>query len=155
MKFLWAENGKQFNDELLFTYEVLSPCDKMELCAADFFRVYVDGEFISYGPERTEKGYARKRTIVLPPNTREIVIKVLYYGVKNFTCAFQQPYFGAVIYNGEKIIANTDSFIVTRANNRRINAPKYSNQRGFLEIYDYKNNTLEKVAVKSVPAEEP
>lgn len=152
MDFLWAENKKEFNDELVFTYNVLSPCDSMELCAADFFRVYADGKLISYGPERTEKGYARKRRVTLPHAVKELVVKVLYYGVKNYTCVYQEPYFGAVIYNGKEVVANTDGFTVTRSKSRRISAPKYSNQRGFLEIYDYKNDGVESVAVKSVPA---
>lgn len=151
MIFVWAGDRAETNRELTFTYRSDEPFDGVTLCAADFFRVFADGKFVSYGPERTAAGYARARTISVP-HTRELVVKVSAYNIACYACDQQLPYFGAEITRGGEKIAETTDFVCERVSDRRRDVPRYSFQRGFLEIYDLCNVKRETLSVYEVAA---
>ena len=48
MQFVWGGVRAEANRELTFTYRSEEPFDGLTLCAADFYRVWADGKFISY-----------------------------------------------------------------------------------------------------------
>ena len=63
MQFIWGGDRKEQYSRRVFSIFLKQKCDKLILCAVDFYRVYLDGKFTCYGPERTAKGYSRKREI--------------------------------------------------------------------------------------------
>lgn len=133
MQFVWGGVRAEANRELTFTYRSEEPFDGLTLCAADFYRVWADGEFISYGPERTAAGYARLRRLSLS-GVRELVVKVTAYNVACYACDQQLPYFGAEVTRGGRTIAETSDFVCESVSDRRRDVPRYSFQRGFLEL---------------------
>ncbi len=151
MIFVWAGDRAEPNRELTFTYRADEPFDGITLCAADFFRVFADGKFVSYGPERTAEGYARSRTVLLP-ETRELVVKVSAYNVACYACDQQLPYFGAEVTRGGVAIAQTTDFVCERVSDRRSDVPRYSFQRGFLEVYDLRAPKRETLSAYTVDA---
>lgn len=153
MKFVWAGERAETNRELTFTFRSDEPFDGATVCAADFFRVFADGKFVSYGPERTAAGYARVRKISFPA-VRELVVKVSAYNVACYACDQQLPYFGAEATRGGKIIAETADFLCERVSDRRRDVPRYSFQRGFLEVYDLREPKRETLPVYDVAAPE-
>ena len=60
---IWIPNQthqEKLNTQLLFTAEVPSlEATTLQLTAADFYRLTVNGHFVGFGPARTAKGYAR------------------------------------------------------------------------------------------------
>ncbi|MBR6683749.1 MAG: hypothetical protein IKL38_05350, partial [Firmicutes bacterium] len=60
---IWIPNQthkEKLNTQLLFTAEVASlQGTVLNLAAADFYRLTVNGHFVGFGPARTAKGYAR------------------------------------------------------------------------------------------------
>lgn len=152
MKFVWAKGEKRINEQLIFTYRINKKCDAIELCAADFFRVFIDGKLKSYGPERTTEGYARKRRVSIPSGAKILQVRVLYYGVSAYSCALQKPYFGARILCGETVVDQTEAFECTRENAKKTSVPKYSNQRGFLEVYDCRDSSFIAAETESIDA---
>ena len=103
MKFIWAGDREERNQERIFCLKAKITNGILRLCAVDFFRVFINGELCSYGPDRTAAGYSRVREISLK-NTEELKIYVLCYNTPNFSCAFQKPFFGAEIIANGKII---------------------------------------------------
>ena len=78
MKFLWMDDGYKSNERAVFKLENVKPCDTLTVCAADFFRVFLDGKMSSYGPERTAAGFIRPRTISVS-GVKNIEIEVAGY----------------------------------------------------------------------------
>ena len=80
MKFVWAGDRHKKNSELIFTFLPKTECDLLVLNAVDYFRVFVDGEFTCFGPERTASGYSRTARIKLS-SPKKIEIRVLGYNM--------------------------------------------------------------------------
>ncbi len=145
MKFIWAGNRNEKNSGLCFSACLSADAVKLRVCAADFFRVYADGKLVSYGPERTAAGYAIVREInVVGIDNIRIVVDA--YNVPCYACDCQLPYFAAEILNAKgEVLLTSNDFSVWKDVRRCRNVPRYSYQRGFLEVYDY---TKDIVAVK-------
>ena len=59
MEFVWAKNlGKEMNVSLAFRLEKKTSGGglTLELCAANVYRVFVNGVFAAYGPARAAHG---------------------------------------------------------------------------------------------------
>ena len=135
MKFIWEE-GKttQFNRTLAFSYKAVRCGDVLTLAAGDFYRVFLNGEFLSYGPSRTAAGYSRLREIVLP-NDGVGVVEVAGYNTACYSNDKFPPYFGAEIIRDGSVVATTDDFIGVYLNDRLQKVERYSYQRNYVEIY--------------------
>ena len=151
MKFVWAGDREKINSRVVFSLKLNQPCDRMILCAADFYQIYIDDIFHSYGPERTAAGYSRKREIVLS-NCSEIKIYVQGYNITCYACDKQLPFFGATLYNGEKEIYTSHDFIAYEESSRLDDMPKFSTQRGYIESYDFNIKGVNSLLTYSVPA---
>ena len=121
MQFVWGGVRAEANRVLTFTYRSEEPFDGLTLCAADFYRGWADGEFISYGPERTAAGYARLRRLSLS-GVRELVVKVTAYNVECYACAQQLPNIGAevplgdrknMVYMGSTVVYGRGTAVIT------------------------------------------
>lgn len=151
MQFVWGGDRAEKNTELYFTYFSHIPCDTLTLCAVDFFRVWADGKFVSYGPERTAAGYARPRTVKLN-GAKNITVIVAAYNAPCYACDMQPPFFGAEITANGKTVAETEDFKCQTFSARIKNVPRYSYQRGFTEVYDFTNAVKKEINAYKVDA---
>lgn len=136
MQFIWRKEGATLpNHTLAFC---LCREDvrhgELRLYAADIYRVFVDGRLLSYGPERTAAGYARERRIATG-NARNIVVEVMAYNIACYNVAFGRPFFGAELYDGGRLVAQTEDFSCRLITDRLRKVQRLSYQRGFVEYY--------------------
>ena len=80
MDFVWAGERQKINTMLHFSLQREELKGVLTICAVDFYKIYIDGKFVSYGPERTAAGYSVARQLSLN-NAKRIDIIVSYYGI--------------------------------------------------------------------------
>ena len=151
MKFLFAKNAREMNSEFVFSIAPKRAVDTLVICAADTYTVYIDGEFNSYGPERTAAGYSRKKIISLN-TTKLIEIKVLANNVPNYEVDLQSAFFGAEILSGEKVVYSSDDFVCEIERERMTAMPRFDVQRNFIEGFDLANAGRIRVETAEVKA---
>ena len=115
---------------------------KISLTAYTFYQIYVNGEFVAYGPARTAKGYARVDVIDLDKyskdGTNEIVIGVMGYYCRALSTVHQPSFLVAEITRGDEVVAYTgrdfESFLPSCHTTK---TERYSVQRHFTEVWDF------------------
>ena len=153
MKFVWGGDRAAINAELVFS--ITPPCgsDTLEIYAADTYRVFADGKLISYGPQRCAAGYARKRRVPVL-GYKLIEVKVLSFGIPNFSVDKQDPYFAfRLLKDGIRVMSTDDLSVAYVECERIVNMPRYSAQRGFVPGYDL--TRVGRREVKLYPVESP
>ena len=151
MKFIFAKCADEQNGQFVFSLTPDAECDKLVICAADTYTVYIDGEFCSYGPERTAAGYSRRRIIPVSRG-RKIEIKVLSNNVPNYEVDFQSAFFGAEIMLGESVVYTSDDFVCEIESERMTEMPRFDVQRNFIEGFDLCKKGRVRVETVAVPA---
>ena len=151
MDFIWAGDRQAVNQQKNFFIEVKERVDRLEICAVDNYQVFVDGKFIAYGPERTAAGYSRKKVLFLD-GASFIEIKVIAHGVPVYICDFQLPFFGAELYNGEKLVYTGKDFSCRVDLLRDEKTCRYSRQRGFVEKQTLAESRYEELNAYMVPS---
>ncbi len=135
MKAIWAKNLRQeMNVTLAFSLTLDEKQSfSFTLAAASLYRVYVDGEFWGFGPQRAAKGYARSERFEAVG--KRLVIEVENIFVETFWVMKQPPFFACEVEteNGKKFEA-TD-FVCQRLTDRVQKVQRYSYQRGFAETF--------------------
>lgn len=140
MRTLWAKDRLIKNDELCFAFKIKKSDDvKMHLVGRDVFNVYVNGEFVLYGPARAAHDYLRVEkldiTKYLTQEENVIVIDVVSNFVPMLSHACEPPIVGADIFvNGEKAFDIFD-FTCHEMTDRIIKVERFSDMRGFIEYY--------------------
>ena len=114
---------------------------ELHLCAADLYRVTVNGQFVANGPARTAKGYARMDRIKLDrfdqAGGNRILITVVGYGCRSFSTVRQPAFLWAEILRGDEVLVATGydfSAYLTEAKHAK--TARYSKQRHFVEEWD-------------------
>ena len=107
MQFVWAGNRTEKYSRRSFSINLVEECDKIVICAVDFYRVFFDGKFFCYGPERTASGYSRKRELAIS-GIKNIVVEVAGYNHQCYACDLQQPFLA------QNYIVATKWFIIQR-----------------------------------------
>ncbi len=136
MEFFWVKDGDGINTRVVFEINNYENCDALTICAADFFRVFFDGKFVSSGPARTAAGFSRPRTINVK-GVMNIKIEVAAYNASCYACDMQKGFFGAQLTKGKTVIYNTSDFSAFTYNNFVRTSTRYSGQRGFVEYTDF------------------
>ena len=121
------------------------------IVAGPFYEVIADGWVISYGPTRAPNGFARPRKIMIPGNSKYVLIRLVSYGIPSYDCDYTEPYIGLTMGDGLGTtigtLADFDFFIepnyVTRSS-------KFSFQRGFIERYDFTRNDVERIKLRKI-----
>ena len=131
---VWHDAGR--NTHLIFRAEGDFSGATVRISSADFYKVYIDGAFLGYGPARTAKGYARVDEYALTSGSR-ITIEVAGYGCSSWATARQQSFCCAEITRDGAVLAATGfDFACLRNCQRRQNVERFSLQRHFGEVYD-------------------
>ena len=115
----------------------------LNIAAADFYRLTVNGEFVGFGPARTAKGYARVDSYDLSGvkeadgKNNEIVIEVAGYCCKSMSTVLQNSFLCAELKVTGEVTKYTGRDFECFENARRVRkAERYSVQRHFGELYD-------------------
>lgn len=142
MEFIWAGDREQKNLRLTFELSGIENCDTLIVNAVDFYRIFVDGVFVEYGPDRTAAGYSRQKTVKLN-GAKNLQIEVASYNVVCYACDRQLPFFGAELYSNGKCVYKTTDFTAKKYGYVVNDVQRFSPQRGFVEYYNFFNNEVE------------
>lgn len=116
---------------------------ELKVTAFSFYRLTVNGNFVSFGPARAAEGYARVDTVALgnyhiPGRMNEIVIEVAGYFCHSLSTVRQPSFVVAELTRGEEVILATGRDFEGYCSCRRLRTvERYSKQRHFGEIWDY------------------
>lgn len=137
MKFVWGNvNRDEKNLTLAFCLKGdFSSDTKIRLYASNVYRIFVDGNFVCYGPERTAEDYSRER-IVKIANAKTVVIEVAQYRVWSYNNSLEQPFFSAEVISNGKTVADSYGFSCHLITDRVNKVQRISYQRNFIEYYD-------------------
>ncbi len=128
----------------------------LHIACADFYQVYVNGDFVAAGPARTAKNYAREDVLDLnrfKQEDNEIEIYVASYNCRSLSNVLQNTFLIAEIaINGKAKYFTGEHFELFIANEKVQKVPRYSYQRHFAEVWDLRKNDS-KTASSYVKAE--
>lgn len=135
MKGVWpADLGQTMNLTLAFSLDLRAETEGiMEMAASSFYKIYVDGQFLAFGPQRAAHGYARKAEYHIC--ARHLTVEVMSLGVRTFHSVLQQPFFACNLEAADGRTYDASDFICYRLTDRVTQVPRYSYQRGFSEVY--------------------
>ncbi len=113
------------------------------ITAFSFYRLTVNGRFVAFGPARTAKKHARVDIIPLSDYAKEgkseIVIEVAGYYCKSLSTAKQESFLCAEVRKDDRILAATGyDFEGFEPSCKIRKVERYSRQRHFTEIWDYR-----------------
>lgn len=119
----------------------------IKIAAADFYRVYVNGKFLSFGPARTAKGYARVDVLDPTPlatGDDELVIAVVGYRCPYTISLINQPAFlcAEVEKDGEILLCTGRDFSAHLLSCKLQKTERYSTQRQFAEVWDLRRGDI-------------
>lgn len=139
---VWVEQA--LNTHLIFHAEAeLSAPGTLRLTAADFYKLYINGEMVGFGPARTALGYARVDEYPLPAGKSIITAEVAGYRCRSLSTCFQDSFFIAeVTVEGTPVLYTGRDFDCYRNLKRVQKAERYSVQRHFGEVYRLTPETL-------------
>ena len=145
MQARWAENKNARNTELCFTCKLAkSDSAILRFIAKDVYNVFVNGQFVQYGPARAAKGYARVEMLSLAPYLTKEENVLCVYVQSNYTrtlCfALEKPLFAAEVLVDGKVLFTTDDFSCFEMTDKLQKVEKMSSQRGFVEVYRMKKD---------------
>ncbi|MBQ8893962.1 MAG: hypothetical protein IJ043_06085 [Clostridia bacterium] len=139
---VWVEQG--LNTHLVFSAETtLDAPGLLRLAAADFYKLYINGEMVGFGPARTAEGYARVDEYPLAEGKNIITAEVAGYRCRSLSTCFQNSFFIAEVEAEDQVLLYTGRDFDCYRNDRRVQkVERYSVQRHFGEIYHLSPETL-------------
>ncbi len=140
MKTVWAKDRLIKNDELCFVYKAPKLDNaKLNVVGRDVYNVYVNGEFVSYGPVRAAHDYVREEQIdiskYLTKDENFIVFNIISYYVPALAFTEEHPLLGVELSSNGKIIAEASDFECYSMTDRFVKTERFSSQRSFVEHY--------------------
>ena len=131
---IWA-NGLQDQMNITLAFRLNLPSKKqfsLKLTAADCYKIYLDGKFFAFGPQRAAHGYARVANYTA--RAKNVVIEVHSHQINSY-CWIEQPaFFACELQTDDKNYSSND-FACYRLSDRVQRVQRYSFQRCFTEIY--------------------
>ena len=128
------------------------------IAACTFYRIYVNGKFVAFGPARTAGGYARVDVIDLTDfdagEKNDVRIEVVAYNCRSLSTCIGKGFLTAEIRRGEDVIAYTGKhFSAFLINEKEQKVERFSIQRHFTEIWDFnkKNEAFETERTEDTP----
>lgn len=138
MKSVWAAGYKdEMNVSVAFRAAVPTGKFTLRVAASNTFRVFINGEFLAYGPMRTAHVYSNisEYEISIQAENCYIVAEVANYNINTYYIVKEEPFFACEVVSGGKVIADTYAFKGYLLTDRVKRVPKYSLQRPFAESY--------------------
>ena len=116
---------------------------KLALTASEVYRIWLNGEFLGYGPARAAHGFFRVDHYDLTDKLKDgeniIAIEVNAYNVNSFYTIDQFGFLQAEISEDDKVILATgknNDFIAMKMDDYAQKTERYSFQRPFTEFYN-------------------
>ncbi len=140
MRAFWIKNDSEKNVEFCFVKTLkVEQQTELSLIAKDIYNVYVNGEFVHYGPARAAKGYVRVDKLLLDPylTAKENVLCIYVQAnrTRNLFSALEEPLFGAEIFVGGELVCDGAAFKCYKMTDKLSRVERMSSQRGYVEIY--------------------
>lgn len=140
---VWAKTAEEKNVELCFSCTIgQGESTQMEWIARDVYNLFINGEFVAYGPSRAAKGYSRVERMELKDHLKKAENRIDIYVQANGTTTLcntkEQPFFAAQIWQDGVAIKQTEDFRCYHMTDKLSRVERMSSQRGFLEVYDMK-----------------
>lgn len=115
---------------------------RIYISAFSFYRLWINGSFVAFGPARTAEGYARVDEIDIERfdsgGNNELVIEVAGYYCKSLSTVKQPSFVIAEVRCGDEVLLWTGhNFEGYRSAYRIQRCERYSAQRHFGEIWDF------------------
>lgn len=143
---IWAKGLTEEKNITLGLYKKIS-YEKgkavLKVAVSGFYKVFLNGEFLYFGPARCAHGYYRVDEIELPLKKGEnhIAIETVNYYVNSFYSLMQKGFIEAELTADGEVLAATGAadekaFGMLRLNERIRKVQRYSFQRPFAEAYN-------------------
>ena len=143
---IWAKGLEEEKNITLGLYKKIS-CEKgksvLKVAVSGFYKVFINGEFLYFGPARCAHGYYRVDEIKLPLKKGEnhIAIETVNYYVNSFYSLMQNGFIQSELTADGAVLAATGAadgkaFELLRLNERIRRVQRYSFQRPFAEAYN-------------------
>lgn len=115
---------------------------ELYVAAVSFYRLFVNGTFVAFGPARTATGYARVDVIPLDRfdgDENRIRIEVAGYYCRSLSTCRTPSFLCAELRRGDEVLAYTGSrdFTALSVPEKMQKVERYSFQRHFGEIWDF------------------
>ncbi len=144
---VWEE-GKECEKNYHLIFECSIPAYAnayLAIATSNNYQLFINHEFVAQGPARAGHGYFRVDQIkigkYLEKENNEIRIYAASYYVKNFYLPRQTGFLCAEIVSGKSVVCATghDGFVAYVNTVRMQKVNRYSFQRTFTEVYDFKS----------------
>ncbi|MBE7080564.1 MAG: hypothetical protein E7371_04920 [Clostridiales bacterium] len=131
---VWANDLQgQMNITLAFALDLeTAQAFDLTIAAADCYKIYADGQFLAFGPQRAAHGYAR--IAKYKGRAKRIVVEVHSHFANTF-CWIKQPPFFACEVSADGVVYTAENFTCYHLTDRVQRVQRYSYQRGFAEVY--------------------
>jgi alpha-L-rhamnosidase len=111
----------------------------LSVATSGFYRVFMNGRFVTYGPARCAHGYFRvdQLELDLEPGKNHIALEVVGYYLNGFACLLQPSFIQAELVVDDVVCAATgaEGFTTYRLTERIRKMQRYSYQRPMSESY--------------------
>jgi len=138
---VWLKGREnELNTHAVFSQHVsLAAPAELYITAATYYRVWLNGTFLAFGPARAAGGYARVDVLPLPAGENDLRIEVAGFACMSLSTVKTPSFLQAEVRNGEKVIAFTGKDFEGFSADGYVQAvQRYSIQRHFIETYDYR-----------------
>lgn len=143
---IWIKDKEcEMNVHAVFRVQVdIRTKSKLHIAGTAFYRVFVNGTFIGAGPARTAKGYVRED--ILPLDVQDGMCEILIETVGYYCCSYStvlQPscILAEIQCDGASVAYSGRDFEAYYPKCKVQKAERYSMQRHFCEVWDYKDFT--------------
>ncbi|MBQ9760285.1 MAG: hypothetical protein IJW16_02930 [Clostridia bacterium] len=142
---IWISGKLKEMNTLAAFRTVLTEAGEAELyvTAAYYYRAFLDGKFLGYGPARAAKGYARvdRLCFALDGKPHELVIEAEGFCCESLSVVWEPAYCMAeVLVNGKSVAWTGRDFEVFEPLYHVQKVMRYSGQRHFTEVYDFRRS---------------
>jgi alpha-L-rhamnosidase len=158
---IWLK-GKRLEMNIMAGFKCVFESDKtkktkIKIAGFTVFKVFVNGKFVFFGPDRTAHGYSRVKILniseYLTNGTNTVCIEVCGYNVNGYGQINEPSFLQAEIAENNKLIKFTSAtnkhFTAYHLTQRIQNVQRYSFQRAFAEAYRLSTNTNDWQLVES------
>ncbi|MBN2616280.1 MAG: hypothetical protein JXR71_11365 [Bacteroidales bacterium] len=133
---------------------------KLKITGSTLYRVFLNGEYLGYGPARTAQGFFRvdeyQLSNRLKPGTNVVAVEVAGYNVNSYYTIDQPSFLQAEVVAGDDVLLATGEepgFSAFELKERLQKAERYSFQRPFTEYYRLNENAHAWRSAETKPTE--